>query len=99
MAVYVDRSFRKFRRMVTCHMLADTLVELHEMADRIGARRSWFQYSRTGVPHYDIPLFRRVEAIRLGAREIGRHETVEVMERTRDPSRDQRTRPSDTTDT
>ncbi|MDW9481112.1 DUF4031 domain-containing protein [Sinorhizobium meliloti] len=83
MAVYVDRSRNKLGRMITCHMLADTLGELHAMADKIGARRSWFQISRTGVPHYDIPLFRRAAALELGAVEVGRRETTAIMARVR----------------
>lgn len=69
--------------MITCHMLADTLDELHAMAAAIGSKRSWFQISRTGVPHYDIPLFRRAEAIKLGAIEIGMKETAFIMKRVR----------------
>ncbi len=85
MAVYVDKTRNRLGRMITCHMLADTLDELHGMADRIGARRGWFQVSRSGVPHYDIPLFRRTAAVKLGALEIGRKKTVEIMRRTRMP--------------
>jgi hypothetical protein len=90
MAVYVDRSRHKLGRMITCHMLADTLDELHAMARRIGSKPSWFQMSRTGVPHYDIPLFRRADAIRFGAIETNRRETAAIMERTRLPDYDQR---------
>jgi hypothetical protein len=90
MAVYVDRSRHKLGRMITCHMLADTLDELHAMARRIGSKPAWFQVSRTGVPHYDIPMFRRAEAIRFGAIETSRRETADIMERTRLPEYDQR---------
>lgn len=85
MAVYVDRSSHKLGRMITCHMLADTLDELHDMADRIGAKRGWYQISRTGVPHYDIPRMRRAIAIELGAIEVGRRETCAIMDRVRLP--------------
>jgi hypothetical protein len=88
MAVYVDRSQHKLGRMITCHMLADTLGELHDMADRIGAKRAWYQISRTGVPHYDIPRFRRARAIELGAIEVGRRETCAIMDRVRLPKED-----------
>lgn len=85
MAVYVDKSQRRFRRMITCHMLADTLEELHAMAEAIGCSRGWYQISRTGVPHYDIPKERRAHALELGALEIGIRETAAVMARTRLP--------------
>jgi hypothetical protein len=51
------------------HMQADTLEELHAMADRLGLKRSWFQ-SRRGKPwhdHYDLTRAKRDQAIRLGA--------------------------------
>jgi hypothetical protein len=51
------------------HMQADTLEELHAMADRLGLKRSWFQ-SKPGKPwhdHYDLTGTKRDQAIRLGA--------------------------------
>ena len=39
--------------MKMCHMLADTLDELHAMADRIGVARRHFQ-TDSSAPHYDI---------------------------------------------
>jgi hypothetical protein len=51
------------------HMQADSLEELHEMADQLGLRRSWFQ-SKPGKPwhdHYDLTRGKREQAISLGA--------------------------------
>ena len=69
MTVYVDNMRARFGRMVMCHMIADTLDELHAMADRIGIARRHFQDTHSG-PHYDISLSRRALAIQYGARDI-----------------------------
>jgi hypothetical protein len=50
-----------------CHMTADTLEELHAMAERIGRKRCWFEKSRRGVPHYDIDEEFRASAVEAGA--------------------------------
>jgi hypothetical protein len=60
------------------HMQADTLEELHAMAERIGLRRAWFQ-SKPGKPwhdHYDLTRERRALAIELGAVPIGWREAA-----------------------
>jgi len=49
-----------------CHMWADTLDELHAMADRIYLQRGWFQ-DRQGFPHYDMVQSRRLAALKAGA--------------------------------
>lgn len=82
MAVYVDKQRNRYRGMVMCHMLADTLEELHAMAERIGMRREWFQ-GDASTPHYDVCLMRRGLAIQNGAVEIGRRETVALIRRLR----------------
>ena len=71
MTVYVDE-FRVWApsaipcfRHGSCHLTADTTEELHEMADKIGLKRSWFQDGRH--PHYDLAKSRRTRAIRAGA--------------------------------
>lgn len=68
--------------MVMCHMIADTLDELHAMADRIGIRRKWFQ-SQSSTPHYDICKAKRALAVKAGAVECGLHEFVDHMRRVR----------------
>jgi len=60
----------------SCHMVADTLVELHRFALSIGLRREWFQ-DHARVPHYDLNASRRAAALRKGATELTRREFYE----------------------
>jgi len=79
MAVYVDDMRAQFGRMVMCHMVADSLTELHEMADRIGVARKWYQGPpKTRHPHYDIALSKRALAMTFGAREITMREASAI---------------------
>lgn len=75
MAVYVDDFNAPYRNMTMCHMMADTLDELHEMADKIGVNRKWFQGKQPWL-HYDICLSKKKLAIRYGAIEITAREMV-----------------------
>lgn len=77
MSVYVDdmhaHDMGRFGRMKMSHMIADTLEELHVMADKIGVSRRWFQDPSTmnvSHPHYDIALSKRALAVQFGAVEI-----------------------------
>ena len=65
MAVYVDDMRAKYRRMIMCHMLADTDEELREMARKIGVPQKWHQGD-----HFDICLEMKAKAVALGAIEI-----------------------------
>lgn len=68
MAVYVDPPLHKYGRMIMCHMWADTLDELHKMADRIGVSRRWLQQPpKASWVHYDISKGKRDQAVRYGA--------------------------------
>jgi hypothetical protein len=69
MTVYVDDMRANYGRMIMCHMIADTLDELHAMADTIGVQRKWFQ-ADASWPHYDIALTKRALAVTAGAEEI-----------------------------
>lgn len=77
MTVYVDKARNKYKRMVMCHLMADTLDELHEFAARLGMKREWYQPVST--PHYDLSLSRRAMALELGAVEIDEKKVVEII--------------------
>lgn len=73
MAVYVDR-IMKYPKTAgwpyeeACHMIADTLDELHRMAAKIGLKRVWFQNSPPhSVPHYDLTVGKKHQALANGA--------------------------------
>lgn len=82
MSVYIDNARNSFRGMRMAHMIADTLEELHAMADNIGLRREWFQ-GNASFPHYDVALTRRVAAIKAGAQAITSKELVGIIQKLR----------------
>lgn len=82
MTVYVDHMRAKFGRMVMCHMVADSLEELHAMADKIGVNRKWFQ-KNASTPHYDICMSKREMAVNFGAVEVDRTQLAEIIKRLR----------------
>lgn len=84
--VYVDKQKNMLERMKLCHMLADSLDELHEMAERIGLKREWFQPKST--PHYDVNLERRKLALRFGAVEADRKKVVELIKTHREQTKE-----------
>lgn len=86
MPVYVDNATHPLGRMKThalarsasvCHMIADTLDELHVMAERVGMKREWFQNHDT--PHYDLSLSKRALAVQYGAIEISSRQLVQLI--------------------
>jgi len=81
MAVYVDKAQNLFGRMIMCHMLADTLPELHEMADKLGFKREWFQPRSS--PYYDLSKLDRKRAIEMGAIEIDNVQLVALIRKLR----------------
>lgn len=85
MSVYVDRGAITYGRMRMCHMIADSLDELHAMADRIGVARRWFQAPgpRVSFPHYDIAQSKRALAIEAGAIDCDRVTFVAHLRRLR----------------
>lgn len=77
MAVYVDPLCdHGWRLGKSCHMFADTLDELHAMADKIGMKRSWFQDKR--MPHYDLVASKRKLAVEYGAVDFPNHQRAAV---------------------
>ncbi len=41
--VYVDDEMIPWRGKLWCHLVADTLPELHAFAQKLGLRQAWFQ--------------------------------------------------------
>jgi len=65
MSVYVEECRIPWKGKLWAHMGADTIEELHEVADKIGLKREWFQ--DTKHPHYDIVESKRQLALENGA--------------------------------
>src|SRR6266568_918702 len=57
-----DKSPSCFRNKPSCHMYADSLDELHDMAVKIGLQKYWFQ-DKKHLPHYDLTPSKRKLAI------------------------------------
>jgi hypothetical protein len=84
MSVYVDTlhewGWRMYGRTIaSCHMIADTPAELHEMALQLGLKMRHQQTSGLGDLHYDLTPTRRAKAIALGAVELTQRAFVEKM--------------------
>lgn len=84
MAVYVDDAAHLMPRrrgpgfMIMCHMVADSLEELHEFAHELGLKPQWFQ-GGTFTPHYDVNKTKRRLAVEKGAKEITQREAVAIL--------------------
>ena len=83
MTVYVDDMEAEFfvrgRRMIFCHMVADTSDELHAMATTIGVAHRWLQYGGTRREHFDIVKSKRALAVKAGAKEITQRELALLL--------------------
>jgi hypothetical protein len=75
MTVYVDKVEIEWNGKLWCHMVADSLEELHSFSRQLGLKRSWFQGDASS-PHYDITLLLRDKAISLGAVEVSKNQLV-----------------------
>lgn len=82
MGVYVDDirlvvKNRYWPYAKACHLVADTIRELHIFARRLSLRRDWFQTNN--IPHYDLTENKRDQALRFGALEITNKRMVEMI--------------------
>lgn len=66
MAIYVDFVCIEFRGYKWCHMLADSLQELHDFAAFIEVDQLLF-HRTASYPHYDVTLQMREIALENGA--------------------------------
>lgn len=74
MAVYVDDELIQWRGKFWCHMVADSLPELHTFALELGLKKAWFQ-NHSKYPHYDVTVAMRNKALSLGAK-LGDRATI-----------------------
>lgn len=86
MTVYVDMiravsTSRRWAHPEAAHLLADSIDELHAFAQRMRLARCW--YSRGSTPHYDVNREQWLKAIRLGAIQLDRKQTVALIHRLR----------------
>lgn len=80
MSVYIDTLFDwGWKYGKSCHLFADTEKELHEFAQSIELKRSWFQISNNNMPHYDLTEKKRALAISKGAIEIDKYLFVKMI--------------------
>ena len=75
--VYIGKREWKLNRMLMSHMAADSLDELHKMAQDIGVAKRHFQ-DKVGKPHYDICKQNKKKAIELGAIEVDDRKLIEL---------------------
>lgn len=81
MKIYVDTLIDYGWKLgPSCHMFTDpgNLDALHQFAAKIGLKRRWFQEHKR-LPHYDLTTGRREAAVKAGAMELTRLETVAKM--------------------
>jgi hypothetical protein len=85
--VYVDDAVWPWRGERWAHLMADTLDELHEFAQRLGRPRVSFQDKLSGC-HYDVTAQMRERALAMGAVAISRHrdraQVRAIIQRARD---------------
>ena len=72
--VYVDDELIPWRGKLWCHLVADSLPELHDFARRLGLREAWFQ-TKSVYPHYDVTVSVRDRALIMGA-SMGDRQTI-----------------------
>ena len=83
MSVYVDEMAVSLRNKnwpysQSCHLVADSVEELHYFAGRMRLKPSWFQ-DKPELPHYDLTRGMRLVAVKLGAIEVNRYKISELM--------------------
>lgn len=85
MPVYVDPLLdtppsKKWPYPQSCHLTADSDDELHTFAAKLGLKRAWFQGAgkpNQSMHHYDLTASKRVQAVKLGAKELTTREMGE----------------------
>jgi len=77
--IFVDEVTSHGHKGKWCHMITDMPLqdELHEMAEKPGLSRSWFEPS--SYPHYDLRPDTRESAIKYGAVAVNRRVMAHIL--------------------
>ena len=75
--IYVGKNKYKFKSFIMSHLVADSIEELHKMAQILDLKRSWFQDGKR--LHYDISQTKKKQAIKLGAIEINDRQIIKLF--------------------
>lgn len=63
-----------------CHLVADSIPNLHSFAQSIGLNKCWFQNKRKkNQPHYDVKGAMIDKAIKAGATQVDSRTIVEFL--------------------
>lgn len=86
MSVYVDKMMpclvnKNWKWPTCCHLVADTIKELHNFAHKLKLKKSWYQHKT--LPHYDLTTNKRHQALKLGAIEISDKQLVKFIHKQR----------------
>jgi len=66
-----------------CHLVGDTIPNLHEFAKQIGVNKCWFENKRGKYqPHYDIREVDMDKAIKHGAELVSSKKIVSFLKET-----------------
>jgi len=75
MSVYVDNVKIPFKDQYWCHLMADTLEELHQFTQLLGIDPRLF-HRTASYPHYDITVEMREMVIQHGAIQADRRTII-----------------------
>lgn len=67
--MYVDNAFVERRGRYWCHLIADSVEELHEFATSFGLSKHAF-HRGARIPHYDITAPQRQQVLARGVRAV-----------------------------
>lgn len=63
-----------------CHLVGDTIPNLHEFAKSVNIKKCWFENKRgKNRPHYDVREIRLQEMLDAGAKLVSSKEVVEFL--------------------
>lgn len=75
MAIYVDgiintQPTKKWSHKEGCYMVADTLMELLHLSEKIGLKVEGLEVSLKGIPYFRLTRAKRRRAVERGAKEL-----------------------------